>query len=68
MEYHLHVFGDTLAKRHGYQAHEGLEAVQFYLCTKYGWMPSAVKNMTPDDMLFILAEEMHDWKLPEEAR
>lgn len=66
-EYNLRVFGNTLAEREGYQAHEGIEAVHFYLCTTYGWVPSVVRSLSLDDMMFLLAEEMHDWKMPSDA-
>ena len=67
LDYQLRVFGDFLARRENYQEHEGIDAVHFYLCTKYQWLPSLVKSMSQDDLRFMLAEEMYDWKLPPEA-
>ena len=68
MNYHLHVFGDHLAQREGYKEHSGIEAVQFYLCKTYGWLPSVVKAMSFEDMRFMLEEEMKGWTVPPEAR
>lgn len=68
MAYHLHVFGDEIAKRQDYKRHSGLEALHFYLCDKYRWLPSMVKSMSMDDLRFMLEEEMSDWVAPEEAR
>ena len=63
----LDVFGDFLAEREQYKSVEGLDAVHFFLVHKFNWLPSQVKNMTTDDIRFILSEEMHEWAMPEEA-
>lgn len=65
--YHLEVFGDHLAKREGYRAHEGLEAIQYFLMCKHGWLPSKVRALSWDDLRFAMAEEMAGWTLPKEA-
>jgi len=66
--YALAVFGDHIAKREGYKGLDGLEAVQFYLVTKFHWLPSQVRGMSYEDMRFVLAEEMSGWTLPKAAR
>jgi hypothetical protein len=68
LAYMLHCFGDELAKRHGYKANSGIEAVHFYLTQKHGWQPSVVRAMTAEDLRFSLSEEMHDWTLPADAQ
>lgn len=67
MAFHLAVFGDTLAEREGYREYSGIEAVHFYLCNKYHWLPSVVQSMSNDDLRFLLGEEMRDWTLPNSA-
>lgn len=67
LEYLVHVFGDTLAKREGYNQHKGIDAVHFYISTKYCWPPSQVRALNTDDLQFLLAEEMHNWTAPKEA-
>lgn len=67
LAYSLRVFGNTLAERQGYQEHRGIEAVHFYLCDKYSWLPSTVKAMSGEDLRFMLEEEMHGWVMPPEA-
>lgn len=64
----LTVFGDELAKRYGYKEHKGLDAVKFYLIEKYHWTPACVASMSVSDLDFLIAEEKHGWKLPEDAR
>lgn len=64
MHYLLHVFGDELAKRKGYKAHRGIDAVHFYLCVTHHWAPSVVRSMNPEDLRFLLEEEMHGWTAP----
>ncbi|UYO49659.1 hypothetical protein KQX64_03325 [Rhodopseudomonas palustris] len=66
--YHLAVFGDTLAKRKGYKEHSGIDAVHYYLVQKHNWLPSVVRAMNTDDLVFCLEEEMSGWVLPESAR
>jgi hypothetical protein len=67
LAYHVDCFGNHLAKREGYKAHSGIEAVQFYLMNKHGWLPSQVRSMSHDDLRFCLEEEMSGWTLPTEA-
>lgn len=64
LDYHLELFGDSLARKHKYKNHDGLDAVRFYLMTKYHWTPAVVKAMSMDDLHFALAEEMHGWTVP----
>jgi hypothetical protein len=64
----LEMFGDHIAAREGYKEHTGLEAVRFYIINKHGWLPRDVNAMNIDEMRFLLAEEMHGWTLPVEAR
>lgn len=67
LNYFLEVFGDHLAVRQGYKAHDGLEAVRFYLMEKYRWLPREVNSMSMDDLRFALAEELSGWSVPAEA-
>ena len=60
-------FGDHIAEREGYKTHRGIDAVIFYLVQKYHWTPSVVRNLTSDDLGFLLAEELSGWTLPEDA-
>jgi len=64
LEYLLHLFGDELAKRHGYKSVEGIAAVQFHLCVTHHWTPSQVRSMTPEDLRFLVTEDMHTWTAP----
>ncbi|PPQ39423.1 hypothetical protein SAMN06265338_103274 [Rhodoblastus acidophilus] len=66
--YNIEIFGDYLAQREKYKSHKGLDAVHFYLVCKYGWLPSVARSLSFDDLNFLLAEEMHGWTLPPEAR
>lgn len=68
LNYALVVFGDHIAKREGYKEVEGLEAVHFYLVTKYHWLPPQVRAMSFEDLRFVLSEEMSGWTLPKAAR
>lgn len=68
LAYGLRVFGDHLAEANGYEAHTGLDAVHFYLCVKYGWLPSVVRAMSMEDLRFMLEEEMSDWRMPLRAQ
>ena len=65
--YNLAVFGDHLAKRNNYKAHSGIDAVHFYLVQKHNWLPSTVKAMKAEDLIFCLEEEMVGWVLPKGA-
>jgi hypothetical protein len=68
LNYCLAVFGDHLAKREGYKAVDGMDAVHFYLMTKHHWLPRDVKSMSQEDLTFALREELEGWSLPPEAR
>jgi hypothetical protein len=65
--YSIDCFGDYLAKREKYKKLNGIEAVHYYLVQKYKWMPSQVRAINFEDLYFLLAEEMANWSLPEEA-
>lgn len=67
LNYALEVFGDHIAKREGYKESGGIEAVRFYLVTKFRWLPSQVHSMSYQDLRFVLSEEMSGWTLPKEA-
>lgn len=67
LKYMIICFGDHLAKREGYKAHSGIDAVHFYLVKAYGWLPSVVKGISDDDLQFLLREEMQCWKAPKDA-
>lgn len=58
MAFQLDLFGDRLAKREGYKAYTGIEAVHFYLVQKFGWTPEQVRSMKAMDIRFVLREEM----------
>lgn len=64
----LDVFGDYIAEREGYKVHQGIEAIHFYLIQKYSWTPATVHHLSPEDIDFLLKEEMHGWTLPKEAK
>jgi len=68
LNYSLAVFGDHIAKREGYKSVDGIDAVCFYLVTKYHWLPSVVHGMSHEDLRFVLSEEMSGWTLPKAAR
>lgn len=66
--YLLARFGDHIAEREGYKSHEGMDAVWFFVVNRYHWKPADVRSMSPDDLRWLLDEEMHGWTLPPEAR
>jgi hypothetical protein len=68
LNYYLEVFGDRIAEREGYKKHSGIDAVHFYLVSKYHWLPSVVRSMSYDDMHFLLSEEMSGSTVPKDAR
>lgn len=65
--FNLHVFGDHLAKTHGYAHHQGIEAVHYFLMLKHGWLPSQLKSMSAEDLRFAIEEDMAGWTVPPEA-
>lgn len=68
LNYLLEVFGDELAKRRKYKTRNGMDAIWFYLVEKYQWTPATVRAMHPDDLHFLLHEEMSGWSAPKSAR
>tara|TARA_R110002110_G_scaffold100359_2_gene255801 strand:+ start:360 stop:650 length:291 start_codon:yes stop_codon:yes gene_type:complete len=69
LKYSLARFGDYIAKREQYRSNiSGLDALSFYLIQKHHWTPATVREMSIEDMRFALAEEMHGWTMPPEAR
>ncbi len=65
--YSIDCFGDHIAKREGYKAFDGIDAVHYYLIQKYNWLPMQVRSLNFEDIKFLLEEEMHGWVLPKEA-
>lgn len=68
LTYSLHCFGDEIARREGYKAHDGIEAIHYFLMQRHGWTPAQVRSMSDADLRFAMEEEMHGWTLPPEAR
>lgn len=66
--FHFELFGNDLAVKNSYNEHKGIEAIRFYLMCKYGWLPSSVRSMSLEDLKFAMAEEMHGWTMPSEAK
>jgi hypothetical protein len=66
--YYLELFGNYIAEREGYQQLDGMEAIYFYLVTKFHWMPKDVRSMNDNDISFVLSQEMVDWTAPVESR
>lgn len=64
----LDVFGNQLAKQHGWSELEDDQAVRFYLLRKHHWLPSQVNSMTYAEMRFALSEELAGWLPPENVR
>ena len=67
LNYHLHRFGEHIAKREKYKRHTGIDAIHFYLIQKHHWLPFQVRSMSDEDLRFVLTEEMHGWTLPKDA-
>jgi hypothetical protein len=57
-------FGDHLARREGYKALSGMDAIHFYLIEKHHWLPAQVKALNAEDLMLLLEEEMHGWTVP----
>lgn len=68
LTYLLARFGDHIADREGYEEHRGMDAVWFYVVTRYHWQPAQVRAMHPDDLRWLLSEEMRGWTAPAAAR
>lgn len=68
LNFHLEVFGDSLALREGYKGLDGIDAIRFYLIHKFSWLPRDVNSMSYEEMRFVLSEELQGWTLPAEAR
>ncbi len=66
-KYHLHIFGDHLAAREEYKEYSGMDAIHYYIIQKHNWLPSQVRNLSSDDLLFLLGEEMQGWILPKDT-
>ena len=47
---------------------EKLEAAQYLAMKKYGWTIEYARGISRDDPMFALAEELHAFQLPEDAR
>jgi hypothetical protein len=61
LNYGLDRFGDKLAKDRGYKNLDGIEAIWLYLIQTYKWTPAYVKSMNPEDIRFVLSQEMEDF-------
>lgn len=69
LEYLVTRFGDHIAKREKYRSDlAGLDAVRFYFMQKHHWTPVTLREMSIEDMRFVLTEEMHGWSVPPEPR
>ncbi|WP_316207438.1 hypothetical protein [Bradyrhizobium sp. SZCCHNR3118] len=66
--FHVDVFGDHLAQKQGYKQHSGIDAVWFYLVERYHWTPATVRALNTEDLVFLLAEEMSGWTVPQSAK
>jgi hypothetical protein len=64
MQHLIDCFGDHLAEKHKYKSRSGIEAVWFFLVEKYRWTPAVVRALNPDDLQFLLADEMKGWVAP----
>ena len=65
LTYLLEIFGDSLAKKHGWKnGHRGLEAVYFFLMERHHWTPAQVRSMSHEDLRFAMSEEIAAWTAP----
>ena len=64
LNYHLECFGDQLAKKSGYKDVDGMAAIWLYLIKTYHWTPAYVKAMNPEDIRFVLSQEMAGFTKP----
>ena len=64
LNYHLECFGDQLAKKSGYKAVDGMDAIWLYLIKTYHWTPAYVRGMNPEDIRFVLSQEMEGFTNP----
>lgn len=62
----LSFFGNVIAKEENYLSHTGIDAIHWYLICQHGWLPSVVKSLSIDDLLFLMAERTHGMVLPKE--
>ena len=62
--FHLEIFGDQLAEKHGYRDLSGLEAVRYYLMQKHNWLPRDVNSMSGEELRFAMTMEMQGWTVP----
>lgn len=59
LNYHLEKFGDQVAERESYNRDlTGIEALRFYLAHKFGWLPRDAKALSPEDIRWMLQEEI----------
>lgn len=68
LDYALEVFGDDLSRREGYHGLDGMDAIHFYLVHKFHWLPRDVRQMSTDEIRFVLSQELKGWTLPSAAR
>jgi hypothetical protein len=60
--YYLERYGDHIAEREGYRGIDGMEAINFYLIHKFGWLPRDVKSMSLEDVQFVLSQEREEYQ------
>lgn len=65
---HLEFFGYDLAKREKYSEHVGLDAIHFYVATKFSRPLAEVRAMKLEDLRFLLEEDMKGWTTPKHLR
>jgi hypothetical protein len=65
--YHLELFGDHIAASHKYKVN-GTKALHLYLLKRFNWMPEKVESMTPEQIRFVLQDEMAEWTVPQSAQ
>ncbi|WP_421854563.1 hypothetical protein [Marinomonas sp.] len=64
----MDAYGDHIAEREGYNTHEGIQAIHFYLIQKYHWTLATVRQLSFEDLEFLLCEEKKGWTLPKGLR
>ena len=68
LNYSLECFGDHLATKNSYpNGIDGFDAINLYLCHKYGWTIQQCRDMDKSDIRLALEVEMKGWRLPKDA-
>lgn len=63
--YHTELFGDFIGERENY-GEGGREALEIYLCRKFGYQPYEVSSWSWETIASLLAPEVNGWKSPAE--